>query len=313
MELSSGPLQGITDDVFRAVHQEVFGGINAYYGPYVRLENHKEAKKSQVRDTESTLNQGITYIPQILSSQAPLILEEAKRLKALGHQIVNWNLGCPYPMVTKRNMGAGLLNQSSLIKEILDALMPEFPMALSIKCRLGLESNTDIFPLIDLFNQYAIKEIIVHARTGKQMYKGSADAGIFKELIPLSRHPLGYNGDINSVEKFQYIQESMEGKINHFMLGRGLIMKPHLASAIQGEELCHLKTKLDTFHQKLIQAYLHRYQEHQLLPKMRGIWEFLSHSFSDPHKVFKLIKKSKSWNTYQKNTSQIFHQFELCE
>ena len=75
MQISCGPLQGITDDIFRFLHHQVFGGIDTYYGPYVRLENHKEPAHSQLRDAVSGLNTNIQYIPQILSNQPQLILK----------------------------------------------------------------------------------------------------------------------------------------------------------------------------------------------------------------------------------------------
>lgn len=313
MIISSSPLQGITDDVFRSVHHEVFGGIEEYFGPYIRLENHKEPKKSQFKDAQSPLNEGLNYTPQILSSDPQLILNEAKRLKELGHKTVNWNLGCPYPMVSKRNMGAGLLNQPSLVKEILEGIIPEMPIEFSIKCRLGMESNEEIWPLIDLFNSFDLKEIIIHARTAKQMYKGYAKPQLVLPLIEQSKHPIVYNGDLNSKEDLLKVQELFEGKIDKFMLGRGLIMKPHLALLAKGKEIKNLNEDLSKFHEKIIEQYLNKYQGHQLVPKMKGVWEYLAHSFVDSHKVYKLIKKSKSWNSYTKATDLIFHQFELDE
>ncbi len=313
MILSSSPLQGITDDVFRSVHHEVFGGIDEYFGPYVRLENHKEPKKSQLKDASSELNEGLNYIPQILSSQAELILKEAERLKDLGHQQVNWNLGCPYPMVSKRNMGAGLLNQPSLVEEVLESIMPKMPLGFSIKCRLGLESDQDIIPLIDIFNEFNIDEVIIHARTAKQMYKGSAKPEKIIPLLAQSKHPIVYNGDLNSIEDIKQVQTLFGGKIEKLMLGRGLIMKPHLAKIAKDNKIENLQKDLYSFHEKLIAQYLNKFQGHQLVPKMRGVWEYLSHSFADSHKVFKLIKKAKSWSSYNKNTDLIFHQFDLDE
>lgn len=308
MQISSSPLQGITDDVFRSLHHQVYGGVDEYIGPYIRLENHKEPKKSQLRDATSSLNKNIHYIPQVLSHDSHLILKEMDRLLSLGHQEVNWNLGCPYPMVTKRNMGAGLLNNTALVNDILSEIS-KHKIKLSIKCRLGLEHDQDILALIEVFNQYNLKEVIIHARTAKQMYKGKANPEKFKALIPLSKHPLVYNGDIQSVEDMNQLQDLFQGDIKKFMLGRGLIMKPYLALNIKEQEQSVDNALLKEFHNKLIEQYLGRYQEHQLIPKMRALWEYFAHSFSDPNKVFKLIKKSKSWKTYTKNTNLIFNQY----
>ena len=38
MKLYAAPLQGFTEAPWRNFHEEVFGGIDAYYTPFVRIE-----------------------------------------------------------------------------------------------------------------------------------------------------------------------------------------------------------------------------------------------------------------------------------
>jgi tRNA-dihydrouridine synthase len=311
MRISSGPLQGLTDAIFRKTHQEVWGGIDEYYGPYLRLDSHKDAKASQIRDIESPLNKSHTYIPQLMGNDPLLIMERMLWLKDLGFHHVNWNLGCPYPMVTKRNMGAGLLNQPELIREILEQIIPQSPLSFSIKCRLGLSDEQEIFPLIDVFNQFDLNEIIIHARTATQMYKGKAKPTSIPAIIEKSKNPIAYNGDIHSMEKFQEIQEIVDGKIEHIMLGRGLLMKPYLAAQIKGNLSSNedIKKKMLDFHNRLLEQYGERLQDHQLLMKMRTFWEYFSQSFSNPHKAYKLIKKASNMKKYDLAIHQIFLSF----
>jgi tRNA-dihydrouridine synthase B len=313
MIISSGPLQGITDDVFRKVHHQIFGGVDRYFGPYIRLEKNKPTKSSQIRDISSVLNKEIPFVPQILSNNPDLIIEEIKRQKLLGNHEINWNLGCPYPMVTNRKMGSGLLNQPQIIHEILQKVYSESNIQFSIKCRLGYESENEIYPLLEVFNQFDLKEVIIHARTAKQMYKGFANPEKLLSLFKLSKHPIAYNGDINTYDDFIHIKSIFGDSVKHYMIGRGLISNPNLAFQIKNEGFSENSQveKWEQFHQQLIIQYEKRYQSHQLLPKMRGLWEYLSLGFVDAHQVFKLIKKTKNWSTYLKNTNTIFHQFDL--
>lgn len=305
MILSSGPLQGFTDDVFRFVHAQVYGGIDAYFGPYIRLENHKNPKSSQIRDIESPLNKDIHFIPQILSKEPELIIKQIKRLQELKFQQINWNLGCPYPMVTKRGMGSGLLNQPELVKEILNQIFSETTVKLSIKCRLGLENEEEIDQLIKIFNEFELTEIIIHARTARQMYKGLAKPERMIPLIEESKHPIAYNGDIITADDFKRMQELFDGKISHFMIGRGLISNPGLPNEIKG--IKPNKRSFKKFHDLIIEKYLKRYQEHQLLPKMQAFWEYFGMQFPDSRKELKKIKKSRRWDQYLEHTNQLFY------
>ena len=275
----------------------------------MRLENHKESKTSQLKDIESPLNKGINYIPQILGNDALLISNRLKWLKEQGYTEVNWNLGCPYPMVTKRNMGAGLLNQPEKIHDILKYIMADSSINLSIKCRLGLIDDQEIFPLLDVFNQFEIKEVIVHSRTATQMYKGIAKAEKLMPIIEKSKNPIAYNGDINSLKKFKELQALFDGNIHHFMLGRGLLMKPYLANQIKGigDSNDEIKEKMYEFHQDLIVEYGEKLQDHQLIMKMKGFWEYFAQSFSNPHKTYKLIKKAGNKKKYDHAVEQIFN------
>ncbi len=311
MKISSGPLQGLTDAVFRNIHQNIWGGVDEYYGPYLRLDTHKEPKASQIRDIESPLNHEYKFIPQLLGNDPTLLLQRLKWLKDLGFDHVNWNLGCPYPMVTKRNMGAGLLNQPELINEILKQIIPQTPIKISIKCRLGLEDDHEIYSLINVFNQYNLTEIIIHARTATQMYKGKAKPEKIIPIIEISDNPIAYNGDINSIDDYNKIQDVLNGRINHFMLGRGLLKNPFLASLLKRDSISNkeYKEKILEFHHALVDQYGQKLQDHQLLMKMRTFWEYFAHSFSNPHKAFKLIKKSSNMRKYQAAVEQIFQNY----
>ena len=113
--LLSSPLQGFTDFRFRNAIHHYFGGIDTYYSPYIRLNGKMVIKSSYERDLLPENNLGLEVIPQVITNDADEFLFVANYVKSLGYKELNWNLGCPYPMVTKSGMGSGLICQTDKI------------------------------------------------------------------------------------------------------------------------------------------------------------------------------------------------------
>ena len=67
MKLYAAPLQGFTEAPWRNLHQEVFGGIDAYYTPFVRMEKG-EFRNKDVREIASENNTVSRLIPQLIAS-----------------------------------------------------------------------------------------------------------------------------------------------------------------------------------------------------------------------------------------------------
>ena len=61
------PLQGYTEAIYRNAHATVFGGVETYYTPFVRLE--KETFRSRdIRDIEPGNNTVSHLIPQLIGA-----------------------------------------------------------------------------------------------------------------------------------------------------------------------------------------------------------------------------------------------------
>jgi tRNA-dihydrouridine synthase len=72
----------------------------------------------------------------------------AKYVQELGYKELNWNLGCPYPMVTKCGMGSGLISNTEKINTILEKVHAESDIIVSMKMRLGYDTTEEI---LDVF------------------------------------------------------------------------------------------------------------------------------------------------------------------
>ena len=307
--LLSSPLQGFTDFRFRNAINKYFGGIDTYYSPYIRLNGKLVIKPSYERDLLPENNVGLKVIPQIITNDADEFLFVAKYVKDLGYKELNWNLGCPYPMVTKSGMGSGLICNPEKINTILDRVHSESDIIVSMKMRLGYDTTEEILDVLPILDTYPIKNIAIHARIGKQLYKGGVHLDAFQKCIDNTKHKLYYNGDIKSVAKFREMQERFP-TIDHWMIGRGLISDPFLPSMIRQNTLEYPKNKMElfsAFHDTLYGIYSESLSgSTHLLLKMYHLWEYFAVTFSNPHKVLKKIKKAQSIRNYELAVAEIF-------
>lgn len=139
-------------------------------------------------------------------------------------------------MVTKCGMGSGLINSPEKIKDILYQVHNESDIIVSMKMRLGYENSEEILKTLPILDAYPLKNIAIHARIGKQLYKGGVNLDAFQNCIENTKHILYYNGDITSISKFKEMQERFPS-INHWMIGRGLISDPFSPSMIKNNSL----------------------------------------------------------------------------
>ncbi len=302
------PLQGYTDAIYRQLHNKHFGGIDKYYAPYLRFEPNKEPKNSVINDLLPDNNKDIDLIPQLLGKDMGLFIEHTKRLQEQGYTTVNWNLACPYPMVYKRGFGSGLLKSPETINELLSEIIPKIEIPLSIKCRLGFESKSEINGLIDVFNNHDLQEIIIHARTAKQLYKGTASPIYFNSVVSKSKNKLIYNGDINTLDDYNNLSEILGYKPDKLMIGRGLLQNPFLAKELNGMQYDneYRKKTLQAYHDDIYTHYNEKLEKSHILRKMQTFWEYFSYNFENQRKVYKLIKKAVNIQKYEDRVAEIF-------
>jgi tRNA-dihydrouridine synthase len=306
--LLSSPLQGFTDFRFRNAQNKIFGGIDTFYAPYIRLNGKMVIKSSYQRDLLPENNNTLEVIPQIITNDADEFLFVSKYVQELGYKELNWNLGCPYPMVTKCGMGSGLISNTEKINQILHKVHNESDILVSMKMRLGYDTTEEILHVFPILENYPIKNVAIHARIGKQLYKGGVHLDAFQQCIDTTKLKLYYNGDITTVAKFKEMQERFP-TIDHWMIGRGLIADPFLPTMIKNNSFEYPKNKMElfsAFHDTLYEGYSESLSgSTHILLKMHHLWEYFSVIFSNPHKVAKNIKKAKSIRNYEATVKEI--------
>jgi len=305
------PLQEYTDFIYRKAHALHFGGIDKYFSPYLLIQKDGSIKKSHLRDTAPENCSGYSLVPQILAGNSSDFLFLAKHLEKMGYEEINWNLGCPYPMVTRKVMGSGLLPHPEKIREILDNSISKLNCRISVKMRAGLVLTDEIFQVIPVLNDYPLVEVIFHPRIARQLYSGTPDRDLFEQISVLSSHPLVYNGDLCTVEDFNNAQVKLQSLAN-WMIGRGLLKNPFLAKEIKGVQLPGRKENIDLlehFHDEILTGYTAMLSgQSHLITRMTKFWEYFCFLFPLPHKAFKRVKKSVNISKYEMAVKENFLQ-----
>ena len=162
--LLSSPLQGFTDYRFRNTFNKYFGGVDTFYAPYIRLNGKMVIKANFDRDIQLKNNTTVNVIPQIMTNDADEFIFVTKFIQSLGYQELNWNLGCPYPMVINKCMGSGLINDPDRIDRILDRVHSETDITVSMKMRMGYEDNKEIIKSFPVLGKYPLKNIYLESK-----------------------------------------------------------------------------------------------------------------------------------------------------
>jgi len=306
--LLSSPLQGFTDFRFRNAFQKYFGGIDTFYAPYIRLNGKMIIKPNYDLDIQRKNNDTLNVIPQIMTNDADEFIFVTKFVQSLGYKELNWNLGCPYPMVTNKCMGSGLISDPDRIDRILDRVHAETDITVSMKMRMGYEHPLEIIDTFPVLGKYPLKNIAIHARIGKQLYKGGVDLDGFQRCLDHSPHKLYYNGDITTVAGFRQMTERFP-TIDHWMMGRGIIADPFLPGMIKKDTEEYPEDRIDVFskfHDTLFSAYAQKLKgDKQVIMKMGSFWEYFATSFINSTKISKKIKKAKTIEVYDTMVAEV--------
>lgn len=337
LKILFAPLQGYTTGIYRKAHAEIFGGVDAYYAPFLRIENGKPREKD-LRDLEcanaecanakcagiaeenahegNARNLNVHEIPQIIANSVDEFKILADALIAKGYTEIDFNMGCPFPMQVNRHRGAGLLSDIQAVQEIMDVIRTApaivkgtAPVKFSVKMRLGQDSPDEAFALLPILNEAPLSQITLHPRLGKQQYKGAIDFKSFEKFYEECHHPLVYNGDITSVSQICEMERRYP-KLAGVMIGRGMLAHPSLAAEykelrdincaapLNCDTHQNLLGKLFQMHQIIFDHACKTYQgDSQILSHVQSFWEYLEPSV--PKKIFKKIKKAGKLSEYQ--------------
>lgn len=307
MNLFLAPIQGMTIAYYRNLFAKIIGGIDVYYAPFIATADMDKVNPILLKDILVENNDsGVKVIPQILSNNGTEFKLFSDVIADMGYKEINWNIGCPFPMVTRKKRGSGILPYPDMVRDVLDIVCAN-SYTITVKMRLGLNNAEEGMKIIEVLNDYPLGGVIIHARTGKQMYTGNVDLSWFESLASACKHEITYNGDIFTYNDFLLISSRFPN-INNFMLGRGALSDPFLPSTIKGKifpidsKMCMLKE----FHDAIFSYYKNILSgERHLCDKMKEFWRYLSAHTDRDGKLLKKIKKCHNSTDYLEAANQI--------
>ncbi|KNZ42760.1 tRNA dihydrouridine synthase [Acetobacterium bakii] len=307
MKFYFAPMEGLTGYIYRNAHHAYFNNIDKYFTPFIVANQSKSFKTKELNDILPENNQGLVVIPQLLTNNAEDFVHTSKKIKLLGYDEINLNLGCPFGTVVSKYRGSGFLSKKEELDVFLNEIFSQSITKISLKTRLGKDQPEEFYDLIEIFNKYPLEELIIHPRIQKDFYKNKPNLKIFKDALILSKNPVCYNGDIFTPDDYKEFLDVFPN-VDTIMFGRGLLANPGLT----GEITNHIKPEkklLKDFHDKIYDDYKSvLYGDTNVLYKMKEFWFYMIPIFSDHAKYAKKIKKSKKICDYDEAVTSLFNE-----
>lgn len=312
MKYYLAPMEGITGHIYRNAYEKYFHNIDKYFTPFIVPNQSLSLKTKELRDLLPENNEGLNVVPQILTNDAEGFILTANKLKQLGYDEINLNLGCPAGTVVSKKRGSGFLAYPDELDKFLDEIYKISDMKISIKTRLGKERPEEFYNLIEIYNKYPLEELIIHPRTREDFYGNTPNLKMFKEALSLSKHSICYNGDIFTTENYKEIVKEFP-EIYKVMLGRGVLANPGLIGEIREDNFIS-KEVLKEFHDEIFENYTILLNEDKnAMYRMKELWGYMSHIFTDNKKYYKKIKKAQKAKDYREAVSRLFEEQEIIK
>jgi nifR3 family TIM-barrel protein len=269
------PMEDVTDPSFRYLCKHF--GADVVYTEFVASEGlirecKKSFKKLELFDFERPA------AIQLYGHQTESMVEAAKMAEEAKPDFIDLNFGCPVKKIATRGAGAGMLKNIPLMLEMTEAIVKAVKTPVTVKTRLGWDSNSKIIvDLAEKLQDTGIQALAIHGRTREQMYKGEADWTLIGEVKnnPRMKIPIIGNGDINGPESARNAFDKYG--VDAIMIGRATVGRPWIFKEIKD----YLKTgetwKPLTIREKVELAKLHLQKSIEWKGDPRGILEIRRH------------------------------------
>jgi len=220
------PMADVTNPAFRLIAHEC--GADFTYTEMIHSDgfNHGDPYAKNRGFSIHDIPYGI----QIVGSNAESISKAASGLEELFSptvKVLDINMGCPSPPITKTGCGAALLasdfgsdsHPSAIVRSVCNAVS----MPVTAKIRIYKDSEKTL-RLAKSLEDAGCTALTIHGRTKDQMYSGNANWKIIAEIKKELSIPVILNGDVRDEKSLQSAIEQTE--CDGFMVGRGAIGNP---------------------------------------------------------------------------------------
>jgi nifR3 family TIM-barrel protein len=217
------PMAGVCNPAFRLIAKEFGVGLvcaEMVSDKAILYGNQRTLSMLYVDEREKPLSL------QIFGGDRDSLVEAAKVVdQQTNADIIDINMGCPVPKVTKCDAGARWLLDPNKIYEMVSAVVDAVQKPVTVKMRIGWDSEH----VYAIENARAVeraggKAVSVHGRTREQLYTGTANWDIIREVKQSVSIPVIGNGDIFTPEDAQRMVDSTG--VDGVMIGRAALGNP---------------------------------------------------------------------------------------
>ncbi|WP_106345779.1 tRNA dihydrouridine synthase DusB [Planifilum fimeticola] len=217
------PMAGVCNPAFRLIAKEFGTGLvcaEMVSDKAILHGNERTRKMLYVDEREKPLSL------QIFGGDKKSLVEAAKIVdRQTNADIIDINMGCPVPKVTKCDAGARWLLDPKKIEELVAAVVDAVEKPVTVKMRIGWDEEH----IYAVENALAVqraggKAVAVHGRTRKQMYTGKANWDIIRQVKEAVDIPVIGNGDVFTPEDAKRMLE--QTGCDGVMIGRGALGNP---------------------------------------------------------------------------------------
>ncbi|EGD46383.1 TIM-barrel protein, nifR3 family [Ruminiclostridium papyrosolvens DSM 2782] len=222
------PMAGVTDMPFRILCKEQECGL-----VYTEMVSAKGMHYDDDKSNKLTLMHEIEKpgAVQIFGSDPTIMAEVTEKLNASDAAIIDINMGCPAPKITKNGEGSALMKNPQLIAEIIRAVAAASQKPVTVKIRKGWdESLINAVEIARIAEENGASAVAVHGRTREQYYSGKADWDIIRRVKEAVSIPVIGNGDVTGPKEARKLLE--ETKCDAIMVGRGAQGNPWIFKKI---------------------------------------------------------------------------------
>lgn len=285
------PMEDVTDASFRLLAREF--GASIVVTEFVNAD-------AIIRSIPSTLRKMVVadeerpVAIQLYGRDATTMAEAAKVAEEARPELIDLNFGCPVKKVAGKGAGAGMLRDIPLMLEIIRSVVNAVELPVTVKTRLGWDSDHIIIEeLAEQIQEAGAQALTIHGRTRSQMYKGEADWGPIARVKqnPNITIPIIGNGDVTSgeiaLERFETTG------VDAVMVGRGAIGQPwvfeEMRAVLDGKEVpqhpteWYVEVLKRMLHESIakcqneLKGILHFRRHLAITPLFKGIPDFKSH------------------------------------
>ena len=296
MKVYFAPLESVTLYTLRNAFEEHFSGVDRYYIPFLSPMGDGRLISKCERDILPENNQiNKEIVPQIISIDVNSTLTLINRLKELGYKEVNLNFGCPVGTVTAKEKGSGILRNLPRLDAYLKGVIDGSPLPISVKTRIGWSDPNEFQAILDIYNKYPLKELIVHPRTAKEGYSGPIHLDVIDDLDKKTNIPVVYNGEIKNKDDIAYIVKRFPF-VKAVMIGRGLLEYPDMLMDVDEETR---RNHIKDYVKELTEMYIETRGWKNGSYGVKELWSYLYKRFEISDKDKKELFKEKDLTAFR--------------